>query len=329
MNISVVIPVYNTELYLERCLNSLIAAQVEGLENEIILINDGSTDQSLDICNTFVEKYSNISVFTQINQGLSSARNFGISKANGLFISFVDSDDTVDLNYFSALKPFLISKNSVINFGYNRVQNNVKKSEHPFWNQEIITKEILDIAIVNSSKNNMLWLVWRRVYNREFLQNYNIKFAQELKYGEDSVFSLEVFKNVNEIINIDHCLYNYYDNENSLTTTRIKVDLLQKFELQYKKRIEVEREISVKRGIDLSKIHKNIADNYLNHALFILIINIKNSKCDKTLKLNNVRNSIIYKELFPYYKYDVNRIKRSIIIKLFQLRLFSLIFKLL
>ena len=101
MTISVVVPIYNTSIYLSKCLESLINQTYKDIE--IICINDGSTDNSLEILNKFQKKDNRIKIITQENQGLSAARNKGIVEANGEYISFIDSDDWVDLDFFEKL----------------------------------------------------------------------------------------------------------------------------------------------------------------------------------------------------------------------------------
>lgn len=99
--ISIIVPVYNTEKFLEKCLNSLINQTLKDIE--IICINDGSTDKSLQILEKFANKDKRIQIINQTNSGLSVARNIGIKKAKGEYIGFVDSDDWVDLNFFEQL----------------------------------------------------------------------------------------------------------------------------------------------------------------------------------------------------------------------------------
>lgn len=108
--ISIIVPVYNVEKYLEHCLNSIINQTYKNLE--IILVNDGSTDNSLEICESFKQKDSRIKIITKGNGGLSSARNEGLKIAKGNYISFVDSDDWIDADFIKALYNNLISTDS-------------------------------------------------------------------------------------------------------------------------------------------------------------------------------------------------------------------------
>ena len=99
--VSIIVPVYNAEKYLERCLDSLVNQTLKDIE--IICINDGSTDKSLKILNKYAGEYNNILIIEQENKGQSAARNVGIDTAGGEFIAFIDADDWVDLDYFGAV----------------------------------------------------------------------------------------------------------------------------------------------------------------------------------------------------------------------------------
>ena len=108
--ISIIIPIYNTEKYLKRCLDSVINKSYENLE--IILINDGSTDASEEICKDYLEKDKRIKYFKKANGGLSSARNYGIKKSTGKYIGFVDSDDVISYDMFLTLYNNLVETSS-------------------------------------------------------------------------------------------------------------------------------------------------------------------------------------------------------------------------
>ena len=110
--ISVVVPVYNVEQYLKKCLDSIIKQKYNNLE--IIIVNDGSTDNSQKICQEYVKKDKRIKLITQKNQGLSAARNTGIDNAHGKYISFVDSDDYLDLEFINELYNTIIENKSDI-----------------------------------------------------------------------------------------------------------------------------------------------------------------------------------------------------------------------
>lgn len=121
MLISVVVPVYNVEAYLEKCVNSILHQYYENIE--VILIDDGSTDNSGAICDALAAADSRIKVLHKPNGGVSSARNLGISVASGAYICFVDSDDWLDIDYFESAAPILIKQKPIL------LQNNYVKDD--------------------------------------------------------------------------------------------------------------------------------------------------------------------------------------------------------
>ena len=318
MLITIIIPIYNSENHLVRCLDSIYTAK-RNFPIELILVNDGSTDNSQTICEEYASKHKNINIISQKNEGLSSARNAGLKIAKGEYISFIDSDDTIESNYFSSLLPYIESKYDVINFGYNRIEDEevIKQTAK---NSVLNRNDIIEI-ITNSSINKFLWFVWRRIYKRSFLLNHNIFFNKDIKYAEDSVFTLEVLSQLNCLVTIEECLYNYIETQNSLTAQTFKDNLLQKMEIQYIKRLEIKFP-----DIEEKDILKDVANNYINHTLFSLLHNLKYSHGNKLKEIHEIRNSIIYKETLKNYRYDWTRPKRSILIKLFELKLFKTLF---
>lgn len=136
--ISIIVPVYNTEKYLKKCLDSLINQTFKDIE--IVIINDGSTDNSEKIIKEYEQKYSDkIKSYKKENGGLSSARNYGISKANGEYIAFVDSDDYVDLEVFDKLKEEINKKIDLIKIKLITVNNKyeqIKKIDGPVFKEK-------------------------------------------------------------------------------------------------------------------------------------------------------------------------------------------------
>lgn len=320
--ISTIVPVYNSTKYINRCIDSLLAAQIEGIQNEVILINDGSTDSSLEICEKYATKHKNIKVISQENQGLSGARNTGLENATGKYISFVDSDDSVSKDYFKVLIPYLDGKYDIIHFGYKRIDRDRSHTRIPI--EKIYNETEIKDLLINTSKNKALWFVWSRIYKTTFLKNNDIIFDEEIKYGEDSVFLVKVYSKLVFFKAINSTLYNYYENEDSLTGQKYKLDLLNKFEIQYKKRKEVK--VS---DVDNQLLKSDLANNYINHSLFALLTNFKNTPIglNKLNEIKKMRDSIVFEECFKNYNYDWKHPKRSAIIKLFELRQYKLLFK--
>lgn len=200
MKYSVIIPVYNVEKYIDRCLKSIISQNYDDLE--IIVIDNGSTDSSGSICDTYASEYSNISVYHIENHGVGAARNFGLSKARGEFIYFVDSDDYLVGNLFADFADKLVSDLDLAVFSYyNSFEEDLTEKQRtekslPFkgsYDKDGFIKIFNDLFL-----SDMLYTVWNKFYRREFLIKTNISF-EKYELGEDVRFNLNVYRNVNKV----------------------------------------------------------------------------------------------------------------------------------
>ena len=210
MKYSVIIPVYNVEKYIDRCLKSIISQNYDDLE--IIVIDNGSTDSSGIICDTYASECSNISVYHIENHGVGSARNFGLSKARGEFIYFVDSDDYLVGNLFADFADKLVSDLDLVVFCYyNSFEEDLTEKSRtekslPFkgnYDKDGFIKIFKELFL-----SDMLYTVWNKIYRREFLLENNLSFEQ-YKLGEDVRFNLNVYRNVNRIFLSQDSYYVY------------------------------------------------------------------------------------------------------------------------
>lgn len=200
MKYSVIIPVYNVEKYINRCLKSILSQRYNDLE--IILIDNGSTDRSGSICDIYANEYANISVYHIENHGVASARNFGLSKARGEFIYFVDSDDYLVGNLFAEFEDKLTPDLDLFVFSYyNSFEQEMTETKRtkkilPYnggYDKYDFSKIFKDLFL-----SDMLYTVWNKIYRREFLLENNLSFEQ-YELGEDVRFNLDVYREVNKI----------------------------------------------------------------------------------------------------------------------------------
>ena len=210
MKYSVIIPVYNVEKYINRCLKSVISQNYDDLE--IIVIDNGSTDRSGSICDSYANEYANISVYHIENHGVGSARNFGLSKARGEFIYFVDSDDYLVGNLFAEFEDKLESDLDLLVFSYynsfeqEMTERNRTKKSLPYsgsYDKYGFSKIFTDLFL-----SDMLYTVWNKFYRREFLIENNISF-EKYELGEDVRFNLNVYRNVNRVYLSQESYYVY------------------------------------------------------------------------------------------------------------------------
>lgn len=200
MKYSVIIPVYNVEKYINRCVKSILSQRYNNLE--IILIDNGSTDRSGSICDIYANEYANIFVYHIENHGVGSARNFGLSKARGEFIYFVDSDDYLVGNLFAEFEDKLTPDLDLLVFSYynsfeqEMIEKNRTKKILPYngsYDKYDFSKIFKDLFL-----SDMLYTVWNKIYRREFLLENNLSFEQ-YELGEDVRFNLDVYREVNKI----------------------------------------------------------------------------------------------------------------------------------
>ena len=210
MKYSVIIPVYNVEKYIDRCLKSVISQNYDDLE--IIVIDNGSTDRSGSICDIYANEYANISVYHIENHGVGPARNFGLSKAKGEFISFVDADDYLLGNLFSDVESQLDSQLDLLVFSYyNSIEKNLSEIDR---SAKILPSEGKKdksdfIALFQELYlTDMMYTVWNKIYRREFLEEHQIVF-ESYELGEDVRFNLNVYQHVNAVLLVKSCYYVY------------------------------------------------------------------------------------------------------------------------
>ena len=210
MKYSVIVPVYNVENYLPRCIDSLLAQNYADLE--ILLIDNGSNDQSGQICENYAAQFSNITAYHIPNKGVGSARNFGLSKAKGEFICFVDADDYLVGNLFSDVESQLDSQLDLLVFSYyNSIEKNLSEIDR---SAKILPtegkKDKSDFIALFQELwlTDMMYTVWNKIYRREFLEEHQIVF-ESYELGEDVRFNLNVYQHVNAVLLVKSCYYVY------------------------------------------------------------------------------------------------------------------------
>lgn len=208
--ISIIIPVYNSELYLPECLDSVCGQTIE--DSEIICINDGSTDGSLRILREYEHKDSRIIIIDQPNQGVSAARNAGLQIASGFYVGFMDSDDTVEKDYFATLYQRAIDTQA--DAVYSKFLNVDDFIRFPkiLSGQEIM-KKLLPVFFREDSLN----AVWNKIYRREMVFSHGITFPVGIKHGEDAQFNIEFLMRAKTITFLDYCGYHYREVDGSAT----------------------------------------------------------------------------------------------------------------
>lgn len=232
--VSIVIPVYNAEKYIDDCINSIINQPFQSYE--IILVNDGSVDKSKEICLDYAEKYNNICLIDKENGGPSSARNMGIENAVGEYIVFIDADDIIHKNYFTKLYSTVEENHcDMVISGYESNFNN--KTIPEFKSNTVLSGKDLILSNKKVHTNNDLCFCWRCIYRLSPIKKNNIRFNEGVRVGEDTIFNLEVLLKSRRAMQIDEILYTHViDNYESIMSIKYKPYLEESILNQYQDR---------------------------------------------------------------------------------------------
>ncbi|MEK6492429.1 glycosyltransferase family 2 protein [Myroides odoratimimus] len=235
--VSIIVPVYNGEKYIKRAVDSLLNQNL--LELEIIIVNDGSTDRTLEVLSDI--KDERLRIISKNNEGVSIARNIGISLALGEYIGFVDADDYVKYDMYSTL--YNNAKECDVVSSYLNIERDGKYiqkesilKDNFTYSRDSFANEILPVYL--SIEVIDLLSVVNKLYRRSFLEDNYILFDGELSLEEDGMFNLNVFTRMSSIKNISYAGYFYSDNQSSVTRDFIKSnvfkELIKKYEYNYK-----------------------------------------------------------------------------------------------
>ncbi len=289
MKISIIIPVYNTEKYIERCLESIINQTYK--EIEIIIVNDGSTDDSLKIINQYIKKDSRIIVINQENYGGIIARKNGVERSSGEYCLIIDSDDWLELNTIEILEQYVKKYNNpnIIKFRFISEPNKAKQKKllNIDKNEAIVDKkEIYNILMYSSEFNN----IWNSLVKKEML-NFNDSFIYEkiVHKGEDLQINLQLLLNTDKYLIVNDVLYHYYNNPSGITNkmnpNKYMNNILDLLYLN-KKRIDVAKKLEMKCETEIIK------KSYLMVMidLTVKLLNYDNLKKDDLLMIENEFN---------------------------------------
>lgn len=274
--ISVIIPVYNTEKYLENCLKSVVNQSYKNLE--IIIVNDGSTDNSLKICKEFAAINSRIQIISKGNGGISSARNLGLEKCSGDYVSFIDSDDWIHPETYQKLIPFLINPVDLVVFNFLCFY-----AYTPHWQlpESTIASELNKHELFNNYLERGFY-VWRNLYNINILKN--IYFDEQVLFLEDVYFGIKIFNQVNNSIFVDIPLVAYNEsNVSSLTRSTYKKGHFNTIDANIQLLNFAKKEFPKDKRV-LEKLRIRLLDNCFYHAVNIAEHEVTDSKMKSTTK---------------------------------------------
>lgn len=275
--LSIIVPVYNVEKYLPKCLESLIKQTLKDIE--IICVNDGSMDNSLAILKEFASKDSRIRIIDNQHQGVAKTRNTGIEQSTGEYIGFVDSDDYIDIDFFEKLYNSATKSNSDIAIASILKHKNFFNIYNAKYTKEETAITIQDKIKLCEDKKHFFFYAWNKIYHSGFIKKNNIKFSEGQIY-EDVMFAIKALYYSNKIISVYGTKYHYIEHENSLTKYKDKTgekehDLIKAYsELQ---------EFCNSKNIEISE-----RLNYYTKENFGFILNLYKGKYQSKIQLFNI-----------------------------------------
>lgn len=328
-SLSIIVPIYNTEDYLHRCIDSILSQTFE--DYELILIDDGSYDTSGIICDYYMNLDSRIEVFHTSNNGVSQARNIGLKKSKGKYVTFIDSDDWIDNNYLACLMKnkadFVCEKYKVWNENNELIYISQEKNNNYYY--ESLTSSLIIDLLIKGVFNGIAC----KLYKNSIIKKFSINFDVSIDFGEDTLFNIQYIKYIKSLSINDNANYNYvvyHNNRATLSHTYSNEKILTAKKANYEicKNITF---IDEKQKNDFyNKRMSYIYNDYLNYirslnlysyykALQILINDNTFNDCCKNDQINIIKLIKIIKDrnskhlfFISFFDYEMNKIKNFI-----------------
>ncbi|MCR8925004.1 glycosyltransferase [Priestia megaterium] len=290
--ISVIVPIYNVEKYLQNCINSILEQTFKDFE--LILVNDGSPDQCGEICNYYAQKDKRIKVIHKINEGVSSARNTGINAASGEYLAFVDPDDTIEPQMYEVLLNSALTHGTDIVVCPIKTINLISQDTYisSVW-REIgvkVEKEVIENKIIPSiicEKTYSLVSSVNKLYRKAIFDESGVRFDEQKHHSEDARLNFVLLTLVENIVFINQPLYNYYVRKRDSLTQVFRDNLYEyaldnkKFMIQLCKKYNLDKHISTIKNhyttVTLGFMQDVVFADLLIHNKYSIISNILNN----------------------------------------------------
>lgn len=275
IELSFVIPAYNVEKYIERCLDSIYSQGIDQSMFEVIVVDDGSTDGTRSVLDHFQEKHKDLRIISQVNQGVSAARNHGMSFAQGQYLWFVDADDYIVEGALNRLHT-IINKEKIDVLYFNCLAeypdgSRRKVLQQPVRKNEIITGEMaLNEGFYPTSSCCALW-------EKDYLLRENVSFNSKILYGEDSLFVFSAVLPSKAILFIEENVYIYCIRKGTVTTSKNEADKILLSKLSDVRVIKKIKELSLNYR-DVNPALSILAQKQYNKILFGLVYSLFRNK---------------------------------------------------
>lgn len=307
--ISVIVPIYNVEKQLKRCINSIINQTYKNIQ--ILLIDDGSKDSSGKICDNFSKYDTRIIVLHQDNTGVSAARNKGIELAEGRYICFIDSDDYIEKNYIEELHQLM--KDEKIDLGIcdlNYKYTNKEDCWSTVGKKTINLKNVSEEIFLELNEKYLLYGPYNKIFKSSIIKKQKIRFIKEMSYGEDLIFNLSYLQYVKIIKTTNQTRYNYIaDIDNSLAN-KYRADRFKTGKIIFE---ELYKFFEIN-GMLSEKSKKYLYGRIFDDAYNNICECVKNQSCKESLK--EIKKILFDQKIKESYAYIDNRKYSANLIKL-------------
>ncbi len=307
--ISVIVPIYNVEKQLKRCINSIINQTYKNIQ--ILLIDDGSKDSSGKICDDFSKYDTRIVVLHQDNVGVSAARNKGIELAKGRYICFIDSDDYIEKNYIEEL--YQLMRDEKIDLGIcdlNYKYTNKEDCWSTVGEKTINLKNVSEEIFLELNEKYLLYGPYNKIFKSSIIKKQKIKFIKEMSYGEDLIFNLSYLQYVKIIKTTNQTRYNYIaDIDNSLAN-KYRADRFKTGKIIFE---ELYKFFEIN-GMLSEKSKKYLYGRIFDDAYNNICECVKNQSCKESLK--EIKKILFDQKIKESYAYIDNRKYSANLIKL-------------
>lgn len=329
--VSVVLPIYNVEPYLERSINSVVNQTYRNLE--IILVDDGSPDNCPQICDEWKSRDSRIKVVHKQNAGLGMARNSGLKEATGKYICFFDSDDYVKADIIEKCINFAEkNKADIVIYGFSNVdsQGNIIKTTIPNTKkcvyegsevQEVFLPDLIAPNIVTGTKSDLWMSAWCSFYSMDLIKRAQWEFVSERKVISEDIYSLlNLYKNVNRVFVLKESLYFYCANATSLTHV-YRADRFEKIKIFYDECVKV----AIANGYNSDTINR-LSYPYISNTIAALRL-IQESDCKVSEKIREQLNIVTdahLRNVIQRISYPKETFNRKLFMKLINKKMYLL-----
>ena len=280
--VSILIPVYNAEAYLLNLMKQL-RSQIF-INWEVVMVNDGSTDGSGELCEQLAATDHRIRIIHQSNQGVSATRNKLLQKARGTYVAFVDADDCLDNYYLEKLvKQMQQTSSDLVVCGYEEIReikgNVISRQDSLFYPNNCLDVNQMSSLIMPYMNSGLFNPLWNKLYKRQIIESYQLSFRENMKTGEDLIFNLDYFRNIKTVSFVNESLYGYMRRQNNSIT-------YQYMDQMYQKGLEIHQEVEnflKVMNYDTKENELILMENHLG-GVFSAWLNLFHNDCPLTVK---------------------------------------------